>query len=606
MESRRWRGAAALGVLFALCLPPPLARAGGFSIPLIGGRASTKFAFVARPDDTSAAYHNPAGLALLGPYQIDLSGLGILSYSRYSRCLSTTFDPSGNATGCGLGGGGETLYAPSVETTKYGAYPRGFGILPYLGMSGRFGLKKWNFGLALYSPQNATGSFPDCQRDASGAPINCDQAPQRFHAMLGTINTLYISPSASFEPHPAISLGLSVAAVRAAITLDRSLWLGGPDSAVAVLDNGWGGEGTVRLSADAWSYAFNFGAIWNLGETFSPGSKLLRGLRFGISYASQTQFNFKDKMSLYSPLLYTFVEQNEGCSRGSQERSEVRCKASAKFTFPMQVRFGLDWELSDEWDVALDVFWQNYTVYKEIRINFPTALVLNIPGGDPVSVDGTAEPKDSKDIWSVALGGQYSPRWAKGLEIRAGLMWDQSPYPNRTYTLLNPDADKIGVGIGVGYRFPFGLEVAVGYVGLIYADRIVRDSEIRPRICKPDDLDCQALAPDADFTMNGDVKDKIVHLFALHLGWRFGGGKPALGGPAASKGEPAGAAPDPTPDSHSGASPRTAVPAPSAPAPGAPASPPPATQPAPAPTSPPARKAPPAPAPDAAAPPTRT
>ncbi|MDY0001026.1 MAG: outer membrane protein transport protein [Polyangia bacterium] len=587
MESRRFRGAATLWIICVLMLPETQARAGGFSIPLIGGRGSTKFAFVARPDDTSAIYHNPAGLSLLGPYQIDLTGIGILSYSRYTRCLTTTFDPSGNSTGCGLGGGGEILYAPSVETTKYGSYPRGFGILPYMGLSGRFGLKKWNFGLAVYSPQNATGSFPDCQRDSSGAPVNCDGAPQRFHAMLGSINTIYISPTASFEPHPAISLGLGVAAVRASITLDRSLWLGGPDSTVAVLDQGWGGEGTVHLSADTWSWAFTLGAIWNLGETFAPGNRLLRGLRFGISYSSQTQFKFKDKMSLYSPLLYSFVEENDGCSRGSQERSEVRCSATSTFTFPMQVRFGLDWELSDEWDVAMDVFWQNYSVYKEIRISFPTALSLVIPGRDPVTVDGTAEPKDSKDIWSVAVGGQYSPRWARGLEFRAGVMWDQSPYPNRTYTLLNPDADKIGVGIGVGYRFPFGLEIAAGYVGLFYSDRIVRDSEIRPRICRPDDADCQAVAPDADFTMNGDVKDKIVHLFVLHLGWRFGGGKPPLEGRPPLDARKAAPEPEPAPDSKTSATPHG-----SRPSPPAPVAAPPRAKPSPGPTTPPARKSP--------------
>lgn len=566
MDCRRALGACALIVLVSSLAPARPALAGGFSIPLIGGRGSTKLAFVARPDDTSAIYHNPAGLSLLGPYQIDLSGLGILSYSRYSRCASTVFDASGSATGCGLDASGNTQYAPGVETTKYGGYPRGFGILPYLGMTGRFGLKRWNFGLALYSPHNATGSFPDCQRDASGAPINCDKAPQRFHAMLGTINTIYINPSVAFEPHPAISLGFGFSAVRAAITLDRSLWLGGPDSAVAALDQGWEGEGTVRLSANTWSYAFNFGAIWNLGETFSPGNRYLKGLRFGISYSSQTQFKFKDKMSLHSPLLYSFVEENAGCSKGDQDRAEVRCKATAKFTFPMQVRFGLDWEITKEWDVAFDVFWQNYSVYKEIRIDFPTALRLVIPGRDAVTVDGTAEPKDSKDVWSLALGGQYSPRWARGLEIRGGVIYDQSPYPNRTYTLLNPDADKVGVGFGVGYRFPFGLEIAAGYIGLFYADRIVRNSEIRPRICKPDDVDCQAVAPDADFTMNGDVKNKVVHLFALHLGWRFGGGKPPLW--VAPEGT---FAEDPAPAGAPAAPPADPATSPTAPAPNAPA-----------------------------------
>jgi len=548
MHAARWvRGGVILAVLVSVFpvlsvlsvlfgLPVPEARAGGFSIPLIGGRGSTKFAFVARPDDTSAIYHNPAGLSLLGPYQVDLSGLGILSYSRYVRCSTTVFDAEGNSIGCGRGPGGAIELEPAIETTRYEdgplPYPRGFGILPYLGLTGRFGLKHWNFGLAVYSPHNATGSFPDCERDEDGRPTDCSMAPQRFHAMLGTINTIYINPSVSYEPHPAIAIGAGVSAVRASITLERSLWLGGPDGAVALLDDGWNGEGRVRLSASDWSWALNMGVIWNIGETFAPDNRWLTGLRFGISYSSQTEFSFEDQMSLYSPALYQFAEENDGCRKGNADQSEIVCRAKARFTFPMQIRFGLDWEITREWDVGFDVFWQNYSVYDEIRIRFPMPLELDFNMGDPVSVNSTVEAKDSVNVWSLAFGGQYSPRWAPGLEIRTGLIWDESPYPNRTYTLLNPDADKLGFGFGVGYRFPFGLELAVGYIGLFYRDRIVRDSEIRPTICPPDDQECLALAPDADFTMNGNVKDKIVHLFAFHLGWRFGGGKPPLRGPA--------------------------------------------------------------------------
>ncbi len=108
------------------------------------------------------------------------------------------------------------------------------------------------------------------------------------------------------------------------------------------------------------------------------------------------------------------------------------------------------------------------------------------------------------------------------------MIFDQSPYPDSTYTLLSPDADKIGWSLGVSYVFPFGLEVGAGYIMLRYFDRIIRNSQIVPKICEPGDADCQQSYPDAPFSMNGDVKNKIVHLFAMHLGWRFGGGKPTL------------------------------------------------------------------------------
>jgi long-subunit fatty acid transport protein len=533
LSPRRLVGAAlALAAAWSL-VPLPDARAGGFTIPLIGGRASTKFAFVAKPDDTSAAYHNPAGLSLLGPYQIDISGTGILSYSAYRRCSIAS------PIGCATDASGNIRYEPTVETTKYGSLPRGFGILPYMGLSGRFGLKRWNFGLAVYSPHNATGSFPDCKRDAHGAPTDCSGAPQRFHAMLGTINTIYINPTASFEPHPAIAIGLGVSAVRAAITLDRSLWAGGDNGGAALF--GWDGEGRVRLDANTWSWAFNLGVIWHVGKTFTK-VRALRGLRLGLSYSSQTKFEFKDKMSLFQPAIWSAIVENDGCARAPDSTANdahVQCKARADFRFPMLVRFGLNWEISKEWDIGFDVFWQQYSVYKEIRIDFPEPLEL-VTG---TTVNGTSEPKSSTDSWSLALGVQYAPRWAKGLEMRSGVIFDQSPYPNSTYTLLSPDADKVGWSLGVSYVFKFGLEIGGGYIMLRYFDRIVRDSKIVPKICEEGDTDCLQTYPNAPFSMNGDVKNKIVHLFAMHVGWRFGGGKPALDAPQAAPPPPVGEPP---------------------------------------------------------------
>ncbi len=555
------------------------ARAGGFTIPLIGGRASTKLAFVAKPDDTSAAYHNPAGLSLLGPYQIDISGTTILSRSAYSRCSLAS------PIGCATDSAGNIAYEPTIRTTKYGSMPAGFGILPYMGMSGRFGLKRWNFGLAVYSPHNATGSFPDCKRDENGAPIDCSMAPQRFHAVLGKITTIYINPTVSYEPHPAISLGVGVSAVRAAIILDRSLWVGGENGTAGIF---WNGEGRVRLDANTWSWAFNFGLLWHVGKTF-PKVRALRGLRFGFSYSSQTKFSFRDKMSLFQPAIWATIAENEGCAKApdsSMNDGHVQCQAQADLTFPMLVRFGLNWELSKEWDIGFDVFWQQYSVYKEIRIEFSEPLTL----ATGTTVGETVEPKNSFDIWSFALGAQYAPKAVKGLEIRGGVIFDQSPYPDNTYTLLSPDADKIGVSLGVSYVFKFGLEIGGGYIMLRYFDRIVRDSKIVPKICEVGDTDCEASYPSAPFSMNGDVKNKIVHLFAMHVGWRFGGGKPSLQSPKAI----------PVPASDPRAAPARTEPAPPPPPP-SPARVESPRRVAPTPVAPPARKAP-VPAPPAASP----
>lgn len=500
----------------AITAAPAPARAGGFTFPIVGARGSSIGGFAARADDTSAMYHNPAGLGMLGDYMVDISGTGVLSHTNYRRCTEALTDAQGNPIGCKVSNkDGSTLYEPNITTVPHGAYPAGFGILPYLGLTGRFGLKKWNFGLALYSPHNATGAFPDCERAEDGEPKDCSKAPNRFHAMLGTVNTIFISPSASVTPIPDLHIGVTVSAVRAALTSERSLWIGGDKSSLAAI---WDGEGSIRLDTNAWTWAFSLGVIWHAGRTLAPDNRWLKGLRLGAAYSSQADINFKSDLSLFSKLLYNMVQENDGCRKGDASRWEVKCKNSVGFTFPMQFRFGFNWSITEEWGIGMDAIWQDYSVYEEIRVNFDEPLLLQ--GG--IKVTETVEDKDSFDSWTVLGGLSYAPRWLPGLEIGLTMVYDQSPYPDRTYSLLSPDADKIGPSIGIHYQTKFGLQVSAGFIALFYSDRVVRNSEMRPKICKAGDQSCLSIAPDANFSMNGDVLNKRVDLFNLQVGWRFG------------------------------------------------------------------------------------
>ena len=499
-----------------ILLPPTSAMAGGFTIPLIGSRGSTIGGFGALADDTSAMYHNVAGLGFMDNYNVDISGTGIVSHTNYWRCTEATYDAKGNPTGCKLGADGNELFEEKVTTVPHAGFPAGFGILPYLGLAGRFGLERWNFGLAVYSPHNATGAFNDCERKANGEPTDCSSAPQRFHAQLGTINTIYIAPSAAFTPHPDISVGLSVSVVRASLVSERALWVGGPDS-MMTSTMGWNGEGIMKLNASSWSWSFNFGVIWKIGQTLARDTSWLRGLRIGLSFSNMTWFTFDTNIKFQSPMIYKLMTENEGCSRGDEASYEVSCEATVDFTFPLLIRPSLHWQITDEFSVGFDFYWQNYSVYEEIRVNFKKPLKLL-----SVEVKENVEPKNSTDALTFSGGVQYKPRWAQGLELHLGFVYDQSPYPNSTYSLLSPDADKYGPVLGLSYQFGFGLQLSAGYIPMFYQDRIVRDSVLKPKICKPDDTSCQAIAPDSKFSMNGDVRDKRVDLFTFQVGWRFG------------------------------------------------------------------------------------
>ena len=515
-----YRVALILPLAAAALLLPCRALAGGFSFPVVGSRGTTTGGFVARADDTTAMYHNPAGLGMLEQYTVDISGTAVLSHTNYTRCTEAAFDANGNPTGCKLGADGEELMEPTVSTVPYGGLPKGFGVLPYLGLAGRFGLKKWNFGIAVYSPHNATGSFQDCERAEDGAPTDCSKAPSRFHAVLGTVNSIFITPAVAVTPIPELHVGFSVSAVRAALTSERALWLGG--TAASFL--GWNGEGRIRLDASAWTWAAQIGVIWHAGRTIAPGNPWLRGLRLAASYSTQAEIALKSDLSLYSPGLHSLLKENGGCRKGDASKHEVLCATTVDFTFPMQLRFGFNWSITPEWGFGFDATWQDYSQFKEIKVEFDEPLSL----AGIVSVNETTEPKNSFDIWTFTMGVNYAPARIPGLEISLGFLIDQSPYPDNTYSLLSPDADKIGPFIGVSYLTSIGLQISAGYVPLFYKDRVVRDSMLTAKICKDGDTKCQAIAPNATFSMNGDVLDKRVDLWTLQIGYRFGAERKGL------------------------------------------------------------------------------
>lgn len=485
------------------------ARAGAFTIPLIGTRASTRLAFTARPDDTSAVYHNPAGIGLLEEARLDLSGTGLFVDIKYRRC-TRAFDAEG-VPGCYDG------YEDAVTPTPWGNYPAGFGILPFMGMSGRFGLEDWNFAFAVYSPHNATGSWPDCVRESDGTPIDCSGAPQRFDMIRGTINTLYLNPTASYQPHPAIILGAGISAVRAEMSLKQGLWVGGENGYGSELF--WDGEGFLELQGAKWSYAFNLGFIWNLGETFAIQNPWFRNIRIGASYASQTEFDFSGKIKISSTAIAAL---SRSCERGDVS---IKCQAAAKFRFPRVVRAGLDWEIGKHGSIGVDVFWQHYAVFDKIHIRFPEPIIVQVPGhSEPIVLEDRIEQKNSTNAVGVGAGGQWNVVNVPGLEFRAGFLWDESPYPDSTYSIINPDSDKWGLAVGASYRFKVAqiggliteMEISAGYGALFYKDRKIRDSILIPRICPPDHPECHEDFPEADFSVNGDVKHS-VHFFVLQL-----------------------------------------------------------------------------------------
>lgn len=517
MDCRRIAPGLAVVLGLGLSLAPGAVRAGGFTIPLVGARMAAQGAFATRPDDASAIYHNPAGLTLLRGLRFDASGTGILTNTAYRRSdypqkdvdgtlgFDTSRAPAGPCPEVGAAEGYDAqgyvlspCHRPEVSPASR------FGTIPFAGIAVNPDLWGLAFGLGVYSPHNAAAEFPE-----DGA--------QRYDVIDGSITTLYITPSVAWRPHAALAVGAGFSFVRAAARYRRSYWL--PASLTGLNPE----EIQFDLGAEGWTQA------WDAGLIFFPGELVpaLSGLELAVVYVSRAKLEFEGDIDVtgvgaqLGPMFDTNYQEGQTIHRG----------AETEFTVPDSVKVGIGWSFGERAWVGADVYWNHYSLYDALVIR------LDEPLG---SIEEFVQPKDSSDSWTVTVGGRVTP-WPS-LDVRLGCFLDESPYPDETYTILSPDADKLGVSTGLSWRPGLGLELSVAYMLLLYADRKVTDSRIRPEIeLEMGTFTYQESAP---FSANGEVTDKIVHVMGLQLGWAWDfPGEGEAGAAEATGGAQAAAAP---------------------------------------------------------------
>jgi long-subunit fatty acid transport protein len=441
-------------------------------------------AFVAYPDDATAVYHNPAGLALVPGLRLDGAASLVFTNTAYTRVdypqlgtsgeFDTSRPPAGACPAEGAASGYDAQGFVLSPCRRPTVKPRSsWGALPFVGASwnpGRYGLA---FGLGVYSPQNASASFP---RDGA----------QRYLVTEGSITTLYVSPTVAWRPHPALAVGGGPSLVRASARYQRAMWLP-PDMKKLNPDEIW-----ADLDGGSWTGAWQAGLLFFPGE-LAPRLAPLRGLSLGVSYVSRVHLDFSGKIKV------TGASQQVGATLqpGYTEGETIFRDATAQLTLPDMVRAGVGYAFGRRAWLGADLYWSHYSLYD----------ALTIALAEPLGPIGEfKEEKHSTNSWSAAVGGRITVQGA--LDVRAGFFWDQSPYKDAYYTTLSPDSDKLGGCAGLSLRVGPGFEIGASYMALFYADRRITNSQIRPEF--------GSLAP---FSANGEVTGKLVHILALQLGW---------------------------------------------------------------------------------------
>jgi long-chain fatty acid transport protein len=408
--------------VFVGVLNTQTARAGGIDLYEIAtpdlGLASAGYA--ARADDASTVFKNPAGMSLLdgAQFQGGIQALyGSVSFSPNSSTSSRLgTDTGGNAVG----------WLPA------GSF---FVVMP-LGEKWRVGLGACSyFGLAEDYGDNWVG---------------------RYYVQKSTLLSMSLTPSVSFKATDWLSIGAGLNAMYGYLNTD-----------VAV-NNGVGADGQMNLKDTTWGFGANVGLMIKASDK----------TRFGLTYLSPVDLNFKDTPS------YTGLG-----SALSAILSNPR-ELSLGVTVPQSVMLSVYHNLNDKWTLMADVGWQDWSQfgYVEAGVESGGATTLKL---------------NYQDTWHGAAGAQFraSEKWL----LSAGVAFDSSAVNSENRTVTLPMGQAWRFGVGAQYQLSRAINIGAAYTFMWVGDMSVdqgTDTSIRGRV-------------------SGSYDNAWFSLATLNLTWKF-------------------------------------------------------------------------------------
>jgi len=215
-------------VVLILALAVSISFGGGYQLNEHSARAvGMGGAFVARADDGSAIYFNPAGLAFQKGFNLMLGTTMIMP--------STTFTPTGGS---------------SLSMTSQTFFPSNFYATYSAG-------DKWVFGLGFFTPYGLGTEWPDKWN------------PQgMYEAEKTNLQTYYINPTVAYKVSDKLSFGLGVSYIIANATLNQYLLVptGLPSPYPPYISP------LANLDGNGNGVSVNFGALYKVNDKLSFGA----------------------------------------------------------------------------------------------------------------------------------------------------------------------------------------------------------------------------------------------------------------------------------------------------------------------------------------------
>jgi long-subunit fatty acid transport protein len=456
--------AAVIGAALVL-LGAGAALAGGLEVPDLGTRALGRgTAFVARADDLSAFYYNPAGLskedgvdALLGANLINLN----VDYKRYG------------SGGCWVDRVGGT-FVPGCEADQY--------------------------GVAAHYPGSVLIADPalDHSVDTAGAPFASTSSSKQFGASpmlvvgwgnVGHVKGLALAiglvPPSSFGTPSYSKTGPQRYAL-----IDANLLIVFPGIGIAYSPNQY----------------FRVGAVFLSGVGHFRQSQAIRPLPqpLDLHFNEDLDGDAVLEVDAIDPFIPTGIvgvmsQPLDWLELGASVKlpAEISATGHAKYTapevdmpesylkkdgvtlnerFPLSVRAGARY-VHPRFDLEADFVWEQWSRLDAFEVDM--SAVLFDGSNSDIAMPDAQVPKRFRDTYSARFGGDVEV-WPKNLSLRAGGFYQTSAYPknDETFNVDFPFGEQIGVGGGatwhVRIRGENWLDVHAGYMHVFQPDVVVK------------------------------------------------------------------------------------------------------------------------------------
>ncbi len=397
--------------------------AAGLEVPDLGTAAVGRGgAFVARADDATAVYHNPAAIARLRGLHVTWNHNLLWANSQFTRAeteipitASTARDPN------------------SPVENESSLFPLG----AFVAATYDFGLENFGFGLSVFGP-SGTGKI-DFPTDGGQRYMMTS-----FEAMLA-----YYNVSAAWKSEK-FGFGVTLQYADLWYLNDSMVVDGQPGGNLNPYASTADVEATVKLK-DRTAFTMLVGAWW----------KPLQWLELGAS--GRVIPVFFDLEGHYS------LRNVAGGTTFTEEQLNVaNPTAKMQLTLPPTAKLGARY-IHDRFDVELDVVYEAWSTVGKFNIDMGgyITLLANEPAQD-VRIN-----KNWRDTISVRLGSTFNI--TDRIDVSAGALYEQGAVPKNYSHVDITSFDRVGLSAGFKVSLLDQLDLRVAYSHLFQEDRDVSE-----------------------------------------------------------------------------------------------------------------------------------